>query len=54
MPLRLMFGRDFNTPYLFRASNIEVEECSSSEDEAIIESETYESIYEQSINANDW
>ena len=53
-PFRLMFGRDFNPAYLFRASNIEVEECSSSEDEAILESETYESIYDPPINANDW
>ena len=54
MPFRLMFGRDFNLVYLFWASNIEVEECSSSEDEAIFESETYENIYEPSINANHW
>ncbi|KAI6660703.1 hypothetical protein LOD99_10314 [Oopsacas minuta] len=55
-PFRLMFGRDFNPVYLFQTNNIEVEVYtdSNSEDDAVIEPETQESIFDPSIDANEW
>ena len=54
-PFRLMFGRDFNPAYLFRASNLEFDEQhSSSEDGTIVvELEVNEDTYDLPMNSNE-
>ena len=51
-PFRLMFGRDFNPAYLFRANNIEFEEVHSSD--ISDESAKNESNYDPLINSSEW
>ena len=52
-PFKLMFGRDFNPAYLFRANNIEFEE-EPTNDDISIESDTNESNYDPLVNSNEW
>ena len=52
-PFKLMFGRDFNPAYLFRANNIEFEE-EPTNDDISIESDTNESNYDPPVNSNEW
>ena len=51
-PFRLMFGRDFNPAYLFRANSIEFEEVHSSD--ISDESAKNESNYDPLINSSEW
>ena len=53
-PFRLMFGRDFNPAYLFHASNADMDDYTTSEDEPLIEDETNECIYEPAEDPDEW
>ena len=52
-PFKLMFGRDFNSAYFFRARNMELEEDQLTDDVSI-ESDTIENIYDPPVDTNDW
>ena len=52
-PFRLMFGRDCNPVYLFRASDIQVGE-EYSEDDPLVEPNTDENSYDIPVDRDEW
>ena len=52
-PFRLMFGRDCNPVYLFRASDIQFEE-EYSEDDSLIEHNTDENSFDIPVDPDEW